>query len=102
MTPAQGDIWWAQLEEKRRPVLVVTRSEAIPILSRILVAPVTTSVRGVPTEIPLGPAPGLRDVSAAVFDDLRRARPRHLRSRIGRLDEAREQICRALAALSDC
>ena len=29
MTPAQGDIWWAEAEEQRRPVLVVTRSEAM-------------------------------------------------------------------------
>ena len=32
VSPAQGDIWWAEAEDKRRPVLIVTRSEAIPVL----------------------------------------------------------------------
>ncbi|MGH9127174.1 MAG: type II toxin-antitoxin system PemK/MazF family toxin, partial [Acidimicrobiales bacterium] len=43
--PLQGDIWWAEAEDKRRPVLVVTRSEAVPVLSAIVVAPVTRTVR---------------------------------------------------------
>ena len=59
MTPAQGDIWWAGTEDQRRPVLVVTRSESIPVLNRILVAPVTRTVRGIPTELPLDAEDGL-------------------------------------------
>ena len=52
--PSQGEIWWAETEEKRRPVLVVTRSEAVPVLTGIVVAPVTRTVRDIPTEIRLG------------------------------------------------
>ena len=39
--PRQGDIWWAVAADKRRPVLVVTRSEAVPVLDWLVVAPVT-------------------------------------------------------------
>lgn len=52
--PAQGEIWWAEAEGKRRPVLVVTRNEAVPVLTGIVVAPVTRTVRRIPTEILLG------------------------------------------------
>ena len=44
-TPRQGEIWWAEAEDKRRPVLVVTRSEAVPVLVGVVVAPVTRRVR---------------------------------------------------------
>src|SRR2546423_15719482 len=49
--PRKGDIWWAEAEDKRRPVLVVTRSRAIPVLTWIVVAPITRTVRGIPTEV---------------------------------------------------
>jgi len=51
--PVQGDIWWAEAEGKRRPVLVVTRSEATPVLTWIVVAPITKMIRHIPTEISL-------------------------------------------------
>lgn len=57
MTPAQGDIWWAEAEDRRQPAPVVTRDEAIPVLTRILVAPVTRTVRGIPTELSLDAEP---------------------------------------------
>lgn len=68
--PRQGEIWWAEAEDKRRPVLVVTRSEAVRVLSWIVVAPITRTVRGIGTETPLGPAEGLAIDSAATFDNL--------------------------------
>ncbi|MCE2532355.1 MAG: type II toxin-antitoxin system PemK/MazF family toxin, partial [Acidimicrobiia bacterium] len=70
MTPAQGDIWWAEAEDRRRPVLVVTRNEAIPVLTRILVAPVTRTVRDIPTEVPLDTDDGLPQSCAASLDNL--------------------------------
>jgi len=50
----QGEIWWAQVETARRPVLVVTRSEALDVLTGMVVAPVTRTIRHIPTEISLG------------------------------------------------
>jgi mRNA interferase MazF len=103
VTPRQGEIWWAEAEDKRRPVLVVTRSEAIPVLDRVLVAPVTRAVRGIPTEVPLGAEHGLATECAASFDNLQPVRRSFLSARIGRLDPAqRRDICLALGALADC
>ena len=103
MTPRQGDIWWAEAEDKRRPVLVVTRSDAIPVLTWIVVAPVTRTVRSIPTEVRLGPAHGLGVECAASFDNLQPIRGSFLTERVGHLsaDEGGE-ICRALGALADC
>jgi mRNA interferase MazF len=100
--PLQGEIWWAETEEKRRPVLVVTRSEAVPVLTGIIVAPVTRTVRDIPTEIRLGEAEGLLVECAASFDNLRRIRRSALAEQIGDLGSRRQQICAALHALTDC
>lgn len=70
MTPRQGEIWWAEAEDKRRPVLVVTRSEAVPVLTWIVVAPLTRTVRDIPTEVRLGEANGLTEDCVASFDNL--------------------------------
>jgi mRNA interferase MazF len=100
--PRQGEIWWAETDEQRRPVLVVTRSDAIPVLTGIVVAPVTRTVRGIPTEIPLGDAEGLAVECAASFDNLQRIRRAALSGRVGDLGWRRQEICLALEALADC
>jgi len=53
-----GDVWWADLD-KVRPVVVLTRRRVAARLSRVLVAPVTTTVRGLATEVLLGQDEGL-------------------------------------------
>jgi mRNA interferase MazF len=101
--PRQGDIWWAETEEKRRPVMVVTRSEAVPVLARLIVAPVTSNVRGIPTEIALGADEGLPRACAASFDNAQPIERSSLTHLLGRLNPARRgELCRALAALADC
>jgi len=103
VTPRQGEIWWAEAEDKRRPVLVVTRSDAIPVLTWLVVAPVTRTVRGIPTEVALGPDHGLPVECAATFDNLQPIRRSYLSQRLGRLGvEDTVEICRALSALADC
>ena len=101
--PRQGEIWWAEAEDKRRPVLVVTRSEAVPVLTWIIVAPVTRSARPIPTHLTLGTDEGLGVPCAAVFDNLQPIRRSFLTERTGLLDPARRvEFCRALRALADC
>ena len=100
--PQQGEIWWAETEQKRRPVLVVTRSEAVPVLTGIVVAPVTRTIRDIPTEIDLGEAEGLPVDCAASFDNLQRIRRSALAERVGDLGPRRQRICAALRALADC
>lgn len=99
-TPVQGEIWWAEAEDKRRPVLVVTRTEAIPVLTWVIVAPVTRTVRAIPTEVALGPEQGLPDDCVASFDNLQPIRRSFLTRRVGRLGG--DEVCRALGALADC
>jgi mRNA interferase MazF len=101
--PAQGEVWWAEAEDKRRPVLVCTRSEAIPVLSAVVVAPVSRTIRDIPSEVPLGREEGLDIECAASFDNLQSIPRRALTSRLGALDAHRHsEMCDALRAMSDC
>jgi len=54
----QGDVCWYTFRspDKRRPVLIMTRNSAIPYLTSITVAQITTTIRNVPSEVPLTPA----------------------------------------------
>ena len=99
---SQGDIWWAESELDRRPVLVVTRDEAIDALNKVVVAPVTRTVRGIPTEVPLDSDDGLPHPCAASFDNLRVVAKSRLTERVGAISHRRSEICGALAAMADC
>jgi len=102
-SPTRGEIWWAEAEDKRRPVLIVTRSDAVPVLTWIVVAPVTRTIRDIPTEVPLGRDQGLPDECVASFDNLQPIRRSFLTQRVGALAiEQLDEICRALHALADC
>jgi mRNA interferase MazF len=101
--PRQGEIWWAEAEDRRRPVLVVTRNEVIPALRRLVVAPVTRTIRSIPTEVSLGPDEGLPADCAASFDNLQPVNRHLLTQRVGTLSVTRrDEVCRALDALADC
>lgn len=102
MNPGQGDIWWAEAEDKRRPVLIVTRTEAIPVLTWVIVAPVTRTIRGIPTEVPLDEESGLPEACVAAFDNLQPIRRTFLTEKVGSLRNPRSEICRSLSALADC
>ncbi len=100
--PQQGEIWWAETEDKRRPVLVVTRSEAIAVLTGIVVAPVTRTIRDIPSEVRLGTDENLEVECVASFDNLQRVLRSSLTSRIGNLGQRRNELCRAMKAAIDC
>ena len=100
--PQQGEIWWAEATGKRRPVLIVTRSTAIPVLTWLVVAPVTRTTRLIPTAIQLGEEDGLSAPSIASFDNLQPIRRRFLTERVGSISGSRVKICRAFSALADC
>jgi mRNA interferase MazF len=104
VTPSQGEVWWGEAPDRKgRPYLVVSRSEAIPILRQILVAPVTRTVRSIPTEVALGPVEGLAVESAASFDNLELFTPSLLVRRLGALHVTRRpEFCAALRATADC
>ena len=104
VTPAQGDLWLLEPPNgKRRPVLVVTRNEAIEALTSVVVAPITSTIRRVPTVVTVGPAEGIDHESVASFDNLATVPRALLTLRLGSLDTGRRhEICTALGALADC
>lgn len=57
----QGEVWWAELPRPagRRPVVLLSRDEAYSIRNAVTVAEITTTIRGIPVEVPLGPENGL-------------------------------------------
>ena len=100
----QGDLWLMETPNaKSRPVLVVSRSEAIPVLNNIVVAPVTSTVRSIATCVSVGADQGIDRESVASFDNLATVPKSVLTRRLGTLGPTgRSQICTALAALGDC
>jgi len=102
--PARGEVWWGEApDEKGRPYLVLTRDEAIPVLRVILVAPITRTIRGIPTEVPLGPAEGLPVESVAAVDNMLAFPKAMLVRRMGSLSPARSHDpCVAFGAATDC
>jgi mRNA interferase MazF len=102
--PRRGEVWWGEIEDVgRRPFLVMTRSAAIPILNNVLAAPLTRTVRGIPTEVRLGVDDGMPTDCAASFDNLRVVPKAYLVDRVSSLDSIRMvEACRALRATVDC
>ena len=84
----------AQLD-KSRPVLVLTRQIVRPHLSRVTVAPITTTIRGLSTEVPVGTANGLEQASVISCDNIVTVPVTALGRQIGVLLPAQE------AALAD-
>lgn len=103
-TPERGEVWWGEIKNiGRRPYLVMTRSAAIPVLNSVLAAPLTRTVRSIPTELQLGPDDGLPVDCAASFDNLRVVPKSCLVDRLCSLDPARlAQACLALRAAVEC
>ena len=95
----QYELRWAELPAPagRRPVLLLTRTQAYRYLNRVLVAEVTRTARAIPQEIRVGAREGLPLPSVANFDNIRVVPKALLGDRIGALAPAREvEVKRAL------
>ena len=79
----RGEVRWYEFQppDKRRPVLLLTRDSILPVLHEVTVAPITTTIRGIPSELVLGPDDGMPDACAVNFDHLQTVPKR----KIGRL-----------------
>ena len=68
----RGEIWWAELPQPagRRPVVLISRDEAYGVRELVTVAPVTTRVRNLPVEVPLGKREGLPRPCVANLDTI--------------------------------
>jgi mRNA interferase MazF len=99
-----GDVWWAEVPHAgRRPVVVLTRPEAIESLPVVLVAPATTNVRHLPTEVHLDADDGMPLPCVINLDTPELVPKGILVDRITRLGDARMMdVCRALATATNC
>jgi mRNA interferase MazF len=104
-TPRRGELWWCELPEiGRRPVLVLSRDVAIPRLGRTLIAPCTTTLRGLPSEVVLEPGDDpVPRPSALNLDSVESVSVAVLVDRLGTLsDDRMRQVCAALEVAVDC
>jgi mRNA interferase MazF len=103
--PRRSELWWCELHDiGRRPVVVLSRDVAIPRLRRVVIAPCTTTIRGLPSEVVLELGDDPTPQRAAVnLDSVESVAVGALTERIGMLSSARmQEICRALAVAVDC
>lgn len=103
--PMRGEVWWCDLPEvSRRPVVVLSRDTAIPRLKRTLIAPCTTTVRGLASEVVLEPDEDPVPRRCAVnLDSVENVGIGALTERVGRLAESRmRDVCAALGVAVDC
>lgn len=103
--PKRGELWWCEPSEiGRRPVVVLSRDAAIPRLRRALIAPCTTTIRGLPSEVVLEPDDDLISHRSVVnLDSVESVSVALLVERIGSLSGARmREICSALEVATDC
>jgi mRNA interferase MazF len=103
--PARGEVWWCEMAEiGRRPVVVLSRNAVIPRHRRALVAPCTTTVRGLASEVLLEPDDDpVPRRSVVNLDSIESVSVAVLVQRLGRLADAKmREICQAMAIAVDC
>jgi mRNA interferase MazF len=96
----RGDVCWYTFNapDKRRPVLILTRDSAIGVLNAVTVAPITSTIRSIPTEVILTETDGLPNTCAANFDNLQTVPKSNIGARIARLTS--RKMKEAVAAIS--
>jgi mRNA interferase MazF len=102
---ARGEIWMYLFSapDKRRPVLILSRQEVIGLLHTVMVAPITSTIHGAPSEVLVGIEAGLKHHSAINLDHVQTVDKSRLQSYVGSLDDDKmHQVCRALAIAVSC
>jgi mRNA interferase MazF len=101
----RGDLWMLHFAkpDKRRPVLVLSRPSLIAALHSVTVAAVTSTLRGAPTEVPIGPDEGLKTQSCVNLCNVFTVPQDQLRTYVGTLTAGKMQrVCQALAIACGC
>lgn len=101
----RGEIWLYTFKkpDKRRPVVILSRQKVIPLLRTVLVAPITSSIRGLPSEVEVGVPEGLKHKSAINLDHIQTVAKADLRHFVGTLrPETLTAVCGALAVATGC
>lgn len=100
----QGEVWLAEFpnETKRRPVVILTRSGVLPHLNNVTVAPFTTNIRNIPSEVRMTPADGLAQESVISLDNIQTIEKQQLLTRLVRLsDQKLDQVFVAIRRAFD-
>ena len=100
----RGEVWWANVGRKPRPVLILTRPEVIDVRELVTVAEVTTTVRGLAVEVPVDATEaGLAETSVVNCDGLHTVRRSSLVRCAGELDDGTmREVCRAVTYALGC
>jgi len=100
----RGDVWWGEHPDAhKRPYLILTRDAAIPVLRRLVVAPATRRIRGIPTEVLLTEDDGMPEESVLTLDNVATIPKAFLTERICMLGVDRmHEVCAALAVATGC
>ena len=104
-TVSRGEIWGYRFKtpDKRRPVLVLSRQDVIGLLHTVMVAPITSTIHGAPSEVVVGPEEGLKQQSAVNLDHVQTVERARLIGYVGSLDNAKMRaVCYALAIATGC
>ena len=103
-SPRHGEVWWLEDPDiGRRPALVLTRDSVIDVLTGLLIAPVTRTVRGIPSEVVLDVDDGMPERSVVSLDSLRTVPKAMLTGRVTDLSVVkRQQVYDALRFAVDC
>jgi len=102
---SRGEIWryWFATPDKKRPVVVLSRKEVIGLLHTVMVAPVTSTIHGAPSEVIVGVGEGLKHESAVNLDHVQTVEQSRLEGYVGHLGvEKMREVCRALAVAVGC
>ena len=104
MAEGNGEIWWAEVpNDKIRPVVVLTRLRVVSRLHSIVVAPVTSTARGLATEVAIGLVEGVRNGSVVSLDNTMLLHRSALGRKCGQVDAARwPEFCRAMHRMMGC
>jgi mRNA interferase MazF len=102
---SRGEIWLYSFAtpDKRRPVLVLSRQKAIGLLHTVVVAPITSTVHGAPSEVLVGIEEGLKHESAVNLDQVQTVDQGRLHHFVGTVGPAKmAAVCRALQIATGC
>lgn len=100
--PLRGDVWLADLD-KRRPVVVLTRDPLGRMLNAVIVGPVTSTVRGLSTEVPVGADDGVRHPSVINLDHIQLVARQRLARKVGvARTETMRAVCTAIDVAVGC
>ena len=102
---SHGDIWLHRFAapDKRRPVVVLSRNEALGVLRSAIVAPITSTIRGLPSEVTIGARHGLKHDSAINLDHVQTVRQEDLKKYVATLPgDVMRRVCGALAVATGC